>query len=735
MLLLPLSPKMLSGDSSEYLRSAITGENLVHPHHLTYSLLLRGLVKIGDVAGLGGVPYWSLRLGMLLIGMIGIWATFGALRALRIRNTIAASCSAIVAFSGLYWQFTSQFEAYVPAYVALVLASWATAAQATRIAGGASRFGILLPAGLLAFATTLHQVCALAAPAIALLFWVQWRRDSRNRTGLAYAVILLVLAGAISLGAYIAGWWFSRPGVSFGFWMTKYAHWSGMPWGLASNFSVLGVKQLVLSWGATWLNLEPHEFYRGVPPSNGIWLAAVGAMVGFTLLLLLAKSRRVLLASNAWWIVLWLLPMELFTLWWTPFLKNFQAPALFPQIAILAVSLELIASGQLPWLRNTASRLARASAIGIALTVLAVVLTVNGAKLAVGGLKDRLSPEGSLLLIKTQLRPGDILITEWPDYNMARALIGFENAHPVAIVQQKNLLPDWHDPSNRGRHVFVGAGTVFLTNTELDRSGRKYEMVWGKLFEDLVRSAGGREKLRASILTNGNELLGIAFGVDDTLPMNLTQACLQIASLSEFRSLEAYGEIDEFFLSKVPPEELKAEHRKAIAAAPPAVPYLAIPMLNADGKPAWNGIFDTDSVTPDNGALRMHSRGTDPVIWRALSPPQDMSAYSVLQIDASFDTSAAKASNPDDFHIQVFFDYENEPLSELKSVRATWPTDGSRATQTIDLTRQSFWRRPRRIEGLRVDIGAIPNSTVRLFELSFATGSAGSETSATLPNQ
>jgi len=721
---LTLSPRFLSGDSIEYLYKAVVGSGAFHPHHPVFSPILRAAVILGDKLGFDEARYGVLRAVMLLFSWVGVWATYRFLRFLSFSRIVSSLSSLLVSVSGLYWQFSTQFEAYVPAYAILALSACTvlSTARALNRSGKALSSSVILrfilSCLLLAVATALHQACSLTAPAVGLLLFLSLNRDRKSLDRVLISILYCGVSGLFSVLIYLSGWLISKPGHAFLHWLTEYAHWDGMPWGLASNFSVQGIRYLRLSWLASWINLFPQKFADPLPDKYGgistVVLIAAGAA---SLYLVFSTLRGVRRAGHIWWIILWIVPVEIFVLWWTPFLKNFQAFVLLPQVTLVALFFDVVFEG-----RSHRRRIFRRLPCVLEGVLALLLFVVNFTHLAVPGFKDRLAPEGDLILARPFLREGDVFVLEWPHHRMMSALFSFKNVYRF-FEMNKNCYPDWKsNPSSSGERMVFHHSSLFLNELQLARNNAKYEDVWTRSLENLELAAGGFERLRGMVITNRNELLLAVFGVDQALPMSYGQVLNRIAILAEDAPGNVHTGIADVMLSRIPIEErtrnIRALRDEAIKRG--YIPeVLDLSFVGPGGKPLWNKGIDTDRIELEKNSIKAHNSGRDPVLWRPFSKPRGLFLYSHITIIASIRPVDGEKQET---IFQIFFQYENEGISQTRSVIIPWIADGKLHEKTVNLWKKPFFTKKRNVIGIRVDPGDLPDSDIIIRKISFHSG-------------
>ena len=193
LLCLLLGPAVVNGDGLGYLKAAPT--DVLYPGHLAYLPLLRLLARLAGAAD-------SLAL-LRPAQALSVVATAGAVLCLhRAACLLVDEVAATVAAAGLAVSFAvvqagADVETYAPALLAMCFTTWAAAARAK-----GSGWGWLILAGLgLAAAALLHVENVLFGPAAALL--AARRRQGSGRPAIGDGVAVLLLGGAVVLGAYL----------------------------------------------------------------------------------------------------------------------------------------------------------------------------------------------------------------------------------------------------------------------------------------------------------------------------------------------------------------------------------------------------------------------------------------------------------------------------------------------------------------------------------------------------
>lgn len=167
--------------------------SLVHPNHLIYNLV--GYVLYRAAKSLGFNPR-SVTVLQILNAFLG--AATSALLFHILKNTlrsayIALALSLLFAFSATWWKYTVDADAYIPGALLLLLSFYL-------VLPGRKANPVLV--GLVyALALCLHQMAIIFFPFLLVALWIQDEHPRRRR--LIRCVILTVVAGGLTLGAYI----------------------------------------------------------------------------------------------------------------------------------------------------------------------------------------------------------------------------------------------------------------------------------------------------------------------------------------------------------------------------------------------------------------------------------------------------------------------------------------------------------------------------------------------------
>ena len=285
---------------------------LLHPNHLVYNVL--GWAAYHALGGAVRALY-VLQAIDAAFAALAVFLLFGILARTWKSERAALLGTALFAFSGTWWRFATDADAYIPS-VALLLAC------ATLLLRDRPRPVAL--ALLHTGAMLLHQLAFWFFPAALYALW--WR--SARRAAAVYAA----LAGALTLGAYAAAW---RASSTSGFWawMTSHASDASFSFGLVRNTAIT-----LRSWFQLFAAGRP-SLVRFTSPLTILLLALCAVC-----LLALARAlpgvrwRPIIRHPELFrFALLWLASYALFLFFWLPhntFYKLFALPA----IVLLAAS-------------------------------------------------------------------------------------------------------------------------------------------------------------------------------------------------------------------------------------------------------------------------------------------------------------------------------------------------------------------------------------------------------------
>ncbi|MFT7519897.1 MAG: hypothetical protein ACI9MC_002041 [Kiritimatiellia bacterium] len=290
LLLLCAPTSWQSGDAYTYVADAAIGEQLIHPHHLIFNLIL----SLGAPWGVPGV-LWAGKVhnalaGGLTVGFMG----------LALRGASVPKLGAV----GLLWALVGTramlgdmglLVPYAGLLMGSALAAWGMASERPWLAA----FGCVV-------AYLYHQTgVLLLLPALLSLRGRSWP--------------LLGAAGAMGV-AQIVGWWWRAPEQDLLTWSVLYAQGSNPAWGhqLTSAYQApLSLVRQIVWLGDGWTRV------LSLPV---VMLLAWGAFR------LRSRWRQAL----PW--VAWLAVHLTFFAWWMPSWRWFFTPALLPLLMLAAIA-------------------------------------------------------------------------------------------------------------------------------------------------------------------------------------------------------------------------------------------------------------------------------------------------------------------------------------------------------------------------------------------------------------
>jgi len=312
---------LLTADSTEYLARIFYDP--FHPHHLLWSFLLKGASLAApafgssvDVAAVGQV----VSLGFGALAVVFFCRLLAAAERMPRRNAIAWGIL-LMALPG-FRAMAQETESYVAAIALLLLA--AVLLFACR------RTHYLLAALAFAAAVCVHQLVCLAAPVFLFAAWGRGRQMIRN------AVWCCLVAGALTLMAYITVYRLIAPQDSFVIWLRQYSY--VMPaFGTWRKFLSPGSLLKLAGGFASAVLLNPFT----VTQKFGQWNIASLACWGSAVLLwagCAAAAARGLFSRNPAYRFAagWFIVVEVFTWYWQPQLLQMHVLALPGALASVA---------------------------------------------------------------------------------------------------------------------------------------------------------------------------------------------------------------------------------------------------------------------------------------------------------------------------------------------------------------------------------------------------------------
>lgn len=292
---------------------------LFHPNHLIYNLF--GWI-VYHIAQEKVRALYLLQALNIVFGSVSVYLFYGLLARLVSTRGVILVFTGIFAFSGTWWRFVSDADAYILSTLLLIalareLFSSAQPPRPLRIA--------LLHSG----AILVHQLAVLVLPAVLLGLHIRRDEDKRHRF-IREELTYILATAAMTIAAYGGAYTLSSPSPSF----SKFISWS-LSHSADSSFSFDVIRNLLISC-RSWFQL----FWIGRPSLvhyNEPSTIALLVLLGIALLLLIwsVKNSSFHLQREAYSrvdlvLLLWIGAYVLFLFVWLPhntFYKIFPLPA------------------------------------------------------------------------------------------------------------------------------------------------------------------------------------------------------------------------------------------------------------------------------------------------------------------------------------------------------------------------------------------------------------------------
>lgn len=291
---------------------------LLHPNHLFYNLIGFAVYRM---LGASIRALYLLQFMNAAFAAITVYVLFGLMeRATRSRRA-ALLLSAFFAFSGTWWRFSTDADAYI-------LSVCLMAVCASLLVSGKKPW---LVAAAHAAAMVTHQLAVFLAPAVIVFLW---RRRRRWRDVVTYAAA----AAALTLAAYAGAFRFTSAGGGLGLWawLTSHSTDSDFTFNTAGNAFVT-----LRSWGQLFIAGRPSRVHYTEP--FVVFLLAVLGVSAILFVVAVLRMRSVpsirihhpdLFIFSA----IWIASYALFLFFWLPhntFYKLFALPAVVLLVASL----------------------------------------------------------------------------------------------------------------------------------------------------------------------------------------------------------------------------------------------------------------------------------------------------------------------------------------------------------------------------------------------------------------
>jgi hypothetical protein len=304
--------------------------SLIHPNHLIYNTVGWLAYSAALKLGVATRALYVLQHLNAIFGGLCVYLVFLLVRRTSGSAHTAAVLSLLFAFSGTWWKFVTDANAYVPGVLLLTASCWLV------LPGGRPRpaAAAVAHAGAMFF----HQLAVFFFPAALLAIWFQTRTlpaARRCAAMLKYAI----LAGGITLGGFAAAFGISQHAGSFAAfvrWITSNSH--------GPSFSLAVGKNAV-----TTLQNYVQLFLVGRPAlvriSDPLTLIPGGALVLVSLWLIWRLARhgihcRIVLRNRLVFAVagVWVGAYAAFLFFWEPY-NAFYKLFLLPGVILLLASL------------------------------------------------------------------------------------------------------------------------------------------------------------------------------------------------------------------------------------------------------------------------------------------------------------------------------------------------------------------------------------------------------------
>ncbi len=295
--------------------------NLIHPNHLVYNLIGYLVCTCIQAMGFHVRALYVLQAISMVAGAMCVWLMQRSLLRITDSAYLAATLSAIVAFSAVFWKYSTDADAYIPSVLFLVIAFYIMSlpGEARPIAVGLSHVAAML----------IHQLAVLFFPAAALAVYLKggWRGLWRY----------CLTAAGITLPAYYAGYRLETMRTSlppFLHWLTNHSPDSSFTFNLPRDVAITVSSYVRLFFGGTGRVLQ---FFGPFMLVTLVLLAAVLATSIFTAARYWKDSHfpRGNAAINnsrlSWVAAVWLTSYFVFLFFWLPqntFYKLFCLPAI-----------------------------------------------------------------------------------------------------------------------------------------------------------------------------------------------------------------------------------------------------------------------------------------------------------------------------------------------------------------------------------------------------------------------
>ena len=289
---------------------------LLHANHLIYelpgSLLYHALGRsVRALYLLQTVNSACAAIAFYLLSGIVLRAT----RSVRAALLLAA----FFAFSGTWWRFATDADAYIPSITLLIASAALLLCEKPRVVSAA-----LLHVGAMLF----HQLAIFFLPAALVVLWRRGRR--------VQAVLYAALSGLTTLSAYIAAFRLQSGAFSlsvFRNWITSHAEDVSFSFNLPKNLAIS-----LRSWVQLFVAGRPSLVRYFDPLTIVLLVACVAALICLAIALYRRTRLRIAIHDRTLFLfaMAWIASYVLFLFFWLPnntFYKLFALPAVILLIA------------------------------------------------------------------------------------------------------------------------------------------------------------------------------------------------------------------------------------------------------------------------------------------------------------------------------------------------------------------------------------------------------------------
>jgi hypothetical protein len=313
--------------------------DLLHPNHLIYTpfgyLIHTALARIGfELRSLD-----VLRMINSLLSALSSWVLFYILLALTRSRYLSISLAVIFSFSGYWWKFSTDANAYVPSVFFLLLTFYGLLPH--------SRVRPFLIALLHVMAMLFHQLAVFFYPAVVVALWQQSSQTpakGRVLNLVRYSVTAFLATSVIYYGGFLlhSG---RAHSLSFWGWMTSYSPEVSFSFNLLRNtlYSLRGHHRLFFR-----LRIRIFSEIADATALIVAFFVLIGVIFFFYKLVVHRRRLKALLINmfnRKWWaapplpaIALWMGSYLTFLFFWLPhntFYRMFYLPAIILFLAML----------------------------------------------------------------------------------------------------------------------------------------------------------------------------------------------------------------------------------------------------------------------------------------------------------------------------------------------------------------------------------------------------------------